>query len=179
MMKSQSSLDLFCLRLGLPTEAANSLGLGGPIPFRSLQLSDSLPLPKCSRLLDLERDIDEPCKQSKPDEDRFNKVGFLRFEEKRIHIRPPPITSIVNHCSFPHMLILRSSMWYLSIWPLSSSHQGHLVIYTVNSFPFIIRMHNRILRAPSIKTCSDKVWSSGYGESSLFWGTTKQIFQPV
>lgn len=150
-MKSQSSLDLFCLRLGLPTEAANSLGLGGPIPFRSLQLSDSLPLPKCSRLLDLERDIDEPCKQSKPEEDIFNKVGFLRLEKKRIYIRPSPITSIVNHRHYPHMLTLRKSLWYLSIWPMSSSHQGHMVIYTVKSFPFIIRVLNRVLRAPSIK----------------------------
>lgn len=87
-MKSQSSLDLFCLRLGLPIEAANSLWLAGPIPFRSLQLSDSLPLPRCSRLLDLERDIDEPWKQSKPDKEMFNKVGFPGWEEKRIHIRP-------------------------------------------------------------------------------------------
>lgn len=98
MMKSQSSLDLFCLRLGLPIEAANSLGLVCPIPFRSLQLSDSPPLPKCSRLLDLERDTDEPCRQSKPDEEIFNKVGVLSFEEKRMHVTPPPFTSIVHHC---------------------------------------------------------------------------------
>lgn len=132
MTKSQSSLDLFCLRLGLPIDAANSLWLAGPIPFRSLQLSDSLPLPRCSRLLDLERDMDEPCKQSKPDKETFNKVGFLRSEEKRIHIRLLSFLSlrseekrihirllsflsIAGHCSYPQMLILKKELWYLSL----------------------------------------------------------------
>lgn len=111
MIKSQSSLDLFCLRLGLPIEAANSLWLAGPIPFRSLQLSDSLPLPKCSRLLDLERDTDEPCQQGKPDTEMFNKVGG----GERIPSRPLPFTSIANHCSHPRMLLLGTRLWSLSL----------------------------------------------------------------
>lgn len=54
----------------------------GPIPFRSRQLSDSLPLARCSRLLDLERDKEEPCKEPKPEKEEFNTVGFSEWEEK-------------------------------------------------------------------------------------------------
>jgi hypothetical protein len=52
----------------------------GPIPFRSLQLSDSLPLARCSRLLDLERDNEEPWKESKPGKEEFNKVDISEWE---------------------------------------------------------------------------------------------------
>lgn len=58
-------LDLFCFRLGLPIDETNSLWVVGAIPLWSRQLSDSLPFPKCSRLLERERDIDEPCKSPK------------------------------------------------------------------------------------------------------------------
>lgn len=59
--------------------------------------------------------MDEPCKQSKPDKETFNKVGFLRSEEKRIHIRLLSFLSIAGHCSYPQMLILKKELWYLSL----------------------------------------------------------------
>ena len=115
MIKSQSSLDLFCLRLGLPIEVANSPWLVDPIPFRSLQLSDSLPLPKCSRLLDLERDIDEPYKQSKPHKEIFNKVGPPRWEGKESPLHHHHLLWSLTSALPMSADSLGKRLWHLSI----------------------------------------------------------------
>ena len=54
--------DLFCFLFGLLTAVGNSEWLGNPfpVPFLSRQLSESLPLPIPSRLLDRDKDSGEP-----------------------------------------------------------------------------------------------------------------------
>lgn len=54
--------DLFCFLFGLLTAEGNSAWLGSPlpVPFLSRQLSESLPFPTPSRLLDRDKDSGEP-----------------------------------------------------------------------------------------------------------------------
>lgn len=110
MIKSQSSLGLFCTCLGLRIH-----DLQAPRPLRSLQLSDYLPLPKCSQPLDLERGIDEPCKQSKPHKEILNKVGSPWWEGRESsldhHHLLPSLTSTLPMSADS----LRKRLWHLSI----------------------------------------------------------------
>lgn len=59
--------DLFCFLFGLVTVEGNSVWLDRPLPapFRSLQLSESLPFPMPSRLLDRDKDRGDPWEKSK------------------------------------------------------------------------------------------------------------------
>lgn len=72
--------DLFCFLFGLLTAEGNSAWLGRPlpVPFRSRQLSESLPFPMPSRLLDRDKDSGEPWeRKQKKTIQTFNKEFWV------------------------------------------------------------------------------------------------------
>lgn len=75
---------MFCFLFGLLTAEANSVWLARPllVPFLSRQLSESLPFPTPSRLLDRDNDSGEPC-GPKRNKFRLNSV-HPNTEHKRL-----------------------------------------------------------------------------------------------
>lgn len=71
---------------------------------------------------------------------------------ERIPDRPLPSTSVANHCSYPRMLLPGKRLWSLCL-PATKD----LVLHTVKSLPFLLKVPSRVLRFLGVKTypCKD------------------------